>query len=385
MTLPHNLIQSFVQIFGVEPSYVVRSPGRVNLIGEHTDYNGGFVLPAAIDRNIWIAAKPQADGKITIHSSDFHQSSEFNLLELHQRESDSWSEYIKGIAWVLREAGHELQGWQGIMAGDIPVGAGLSSSAALEMAVARIFAEVSNITWEASYMAALCQRAENQWIGVNCGIMDQLICGAGIADHALFIDCRSLSYNAIPIPSDTAIAIMDTDTRRGLMQSAYNQRRMQCELAAKILGMDSLRDASLERLQQAQADLDIEVQARAKHVISENMRVIQAKQALEQGDAAACGALMNLSHRSLREDFQVSNPQLDAIVEIARHQSGCLGARMTGAGFGGCAVALIASHVAESFSGAVATMYQRLFTGLKPKIYICRASQGTELIYLSEM
>jgi galactokinase len=267
----------------------------------------------------------------------------------------------------------------------VPIAAGLSSSAAWELAAARAFSVTSGFAWEAAKMALLGQRAENKWVGVNCGIMDQMISAAGQADHALLIDCRSLETQTVPLPSNTAVIVLDTATRRGLVDSAYNERRSQCEAVAQFFGVRALRDVTLEQLNEKRAQLDRVAYRRALHVISENDRTLQAAEVLNRAEtgrpeaAVELGQLMQLSHMSLRDDFEVSSRELNIMVECAEHQAGCYGARMTGAGFGGCAVALVRRDAAEDFSAGVAREYQAE-TGLKPNIYICTASNGAEVM-----
>lgn len=374
MPLRERVSQEFEQRFGTRPSLLVRAPGRVNLIGEHTDYNDGFVLPMAIDRAVWIALRPRDDRQVHVYSLDFDEAADFDLDAL-KHENAGWAEYVKGVAWALQEAGEYLHGWEGVLAGDVPVGAGLSSSAALEMATARAFAEVSGWTWEPAQMAKVGQRAENAWVGVNCGIMDQMISAAGQASHALLIDCRSLAAEVVPLPPGTRVVVLDTATRRGLVDSAYNQRRAQCEEAAHFFGVPALRDVTLEAFEARAAELEPLTRRRARHVITENARTLAAAAAMRQGDAAALGHLMDASHTSLRDDFEVSSTALNQMVEIARQQPGCFGARMTGAGFGGCAVALVAAEAAESLAAAVTTRYQQA-TGRQPNVYICTATDG---------
>ena len=243
-----DIVQHFRSRFGQAPRWIVRAPGRVNLIGEHTDYNDGFVLPLAIDRAVWIAFRPRADRRVLVHSIDFDESGEFSLDDLAQQQA-GWIEYLKGVAWVLGEAGHKLVGWEGVMSGDVPLGAGLSSSAAVEMAAARTFAASGNLPWDPAVMAKLGQRAENRWIGVNCGIMDQMISAAGKAGHAMLLDCRSLATQPAPLPAGVAVVVLDTSTRRGLVDSAYNERRAQCEAAARFFGVKAppRRDAGAVR------------------------------------------------------------------------------------------------------------------------------------------
>jgi galactokinase len=289
--------------------------------------------------------------------------------------SVQWIEYIKGTAWSLQDAGHRLAGWEGVMAGDVPLGAGLSSSAALEMAAARALAAVGNLPWEPAAMAKLGQRAENKWVGVNCGIMDQLISACGRAEHALLIDCRSLESRAEPFPPGLAVVVLDTATRRGLVDSAYNERRSQCEAAAKFFGVKALRDVDRAMFDAAAAKLDPTTRRRALHVISENDRTVRAGEAMRRGDLAELGKLMNESHVSLRDDYEVSSDALNAMVECAQAQEACYGARMTGAGFGGCAVAVIRAAAADDFAARTSAAYH-LKTGHKPAVYVCRATDG---------
>ena len=381
MSLLKRIQREFEQRFGGRPPTIVRAPGRVNLIGEHTDYNDGFVLPMAIDRGVWIALRPRHDWRVILYSLDFDQQAGFSLAGL-RKEGVAWKEYIKGVAWAMQEAGFTLSGWEGVIAGDVPVGAGLSSSAALELASARAFATVSDIPWDAATMARLSQRAENEWVGVNCGIMDQMISAAGRAGHALLIDCRSLDTELVPLPPDAAVVVLDTSTRRGLVDSAYNERRAQCQEAADFFDVPALRDVTLEQFEMGADGLDEVIRRRARHVITENRRTIQFRGALHRGDAFEAGKLMNASHVSLRDDFQVSSQQLNTIVGFARQEEICFGARMTGAGFGGCAVALIRASGASEFTERVARNYKQA-TGLTAKIYVCDATDGAEVISMS--
>lgn len=378
MSLEQQILHAFQQHYGAEAAIVVRAPGRVNLIGEHTDYNDGFVLPLAIDRATWIALRPRPDRRVTVHALDFGASDTFDLDALTQQPG-SWADYVRGVAWALGQHGYLLGGWEGVMAGDVPIGAGLSSSAALELAVARAFGAVAGWPWDAARMALIGQYAENKWVGMNCGIMDQMISAAGVADHALLIDCRSLETRAMPLPTDTAVVVLDTATRRGLVDSAYNERRAQCEAAARHFGVKALRDVTAAQLEAAQGELDALTYRRARHVISENDRVLQACDAMAAGDAATLGRLLNASHLSLRDDFQVSNRELNLIVAAAQAHPACLGARMTGAGFGGCAVALVTDAGVENFVAQVSADYTAR-AGLTPRVYVCRATDGAAII-----
>ncbi|HEX8393073.1 MAG TPA: galactokinase [Longimicrobium sp.] len=371
------VVRAFEERHGGAPAWVARAPGRVNLIGEHTDYNDGFVLPMAIDRAVWIALRPRDDFKVRIHSLDFDETREFDLMHLASSGME-WMDYVQAVAWALQKRDRNLRGWEGVTAGDVPIGAGLSSSAAFELASARAFAALSGLQWDAREMALLAQRAENEWIGVYCGIMDQMISAAGESGHALLIDCRSLETRSVPVPPGTSVVILDTATRRGLVDSAYNDRRRHCEEAAAALDVAALRDVSRERFEMAAASLPPLIRKRARHVVTEIERTLEAADALERGDARRVGELMNQSHASLRDDFEVSRRELDVIVELAQAQGACYGARMTGAGFGGCAVALVQAEGAEAFAASVAADYQRA-TGLEPRVYVCSASEGASL------
>ncbi len=373
-----HVAKLFFAHFGELPRWIVRAPGRVNLLGEHTDYNDGFVLPMAIDRAIWIALRPREDRIVAVHSIDYGDMASFALDNLRYQES-GWVEYLKGTAWSLEEAGHRLRGWEGVLVGDVPRGAGLSSSAALEMVTARAFAALEDFAWDASAMAKLGQRAENQWVGVNCGIMDQLISAAGHADHALLIDCRSLAAESVPLPPGVVVTILDTSTRRGLVDSAYNERRAQCEAAARHFGVKALRDVSVEQFERAAEGLEETTRRRAKHVVSENARTLEAAAAMRAGDAAQLGLLMNQSHESLRDLYEVSSDALNAMVESAQAQPACYGARMTGAGFGGCAMALVNAEYVESFVRETELAYSRR-TGHTPAVYVCHATNGAEVV-----
>ena len=383
MGLKERVVQEFENRCGRPPAAVVRAPGRVNLIGEHTDYNDGFVFPMAIDQAVWLALRPVDGRKVSVYSLDFSTQGSFLLDELGDPLEGSgemgWLEYLKGTAWALQNAGHALKAWEGVLVGDVPIGAGLSSSAALELATARAFASISGLEWKPEEMALLGQRAENRWVGVNCGIMDQMISAAGRADHALLLDCRSLATELVPLPQGTSVVVLDTGTRRGLVDSAYNERRAQCEAAATLFGVKALRDVTLEQFEARQEELDEMTRRRARHVISENERTLKAAEVMRQGDAVALGELMDASHESLRDDFEVSSEGLDSMVECARRRKECFGARMTGAGFGGCAVALVRAKGAEEFTEAVAAEYRQA-TGNEPSLYVCRAANGAELM-----
>lgn len=380
MSLANTVSARFSAEFSESPAVIVRAPGRVNLIGEHTDYNDGFVFPLAIDRAAWIALRPRVDRRVRAVSLDMDDRREFALDDLRRPSDKAWVDYLSGVAWALQVRGYRLGGWEGVVSGDVPIGSGLSSSAALELATARAFYEVSDFEWDPAKMALACQAAENNWLGVNCGIMDQMISAAGIKDRALLIDCRSLETVTAPLPADTAVVILDTGARRGLVDSAYNERRKQCEAAARHFGVAALRDVDSAAFAERAHELDDLSRRRARHVVSENERTLRARDAMHEGDAAALGRLMIASHISLRDDFEVSSAALDAIVNCANADDACFGARMTGAGFGGCAVALVRADAAEAFVERVSASY-RAATGNQPTLYITRASGGAETVY----
>jgi galactokinase len=370
-------VRLFRAEFGREPDALVRAPGRVNLIGEHTDYNDGFVLPAAIDRDLCIALRPRPEPTIDVRSAE--RGGCRIALDDFGRRSEGWGSYLQGVAWALSQAGHRLTGWDGAIASDVPGGAGLSSSAALELATAKAFEATSGFEWEPTAMARLCQQAENQWVGVASGLMDQLASARGRSGHAILLDCRSLELDLVPIPADVRMVILDTGTRRELGSSGYNDRRRECEAAARALGVASLRDVSETDLRAGASTLPDVLQRRARHVVTENARTLAAAEAMRAGDAETVGRLMSESHRSMRDDFEISSEALDAIVEAARPAPGCVGARLTGGGFAGCAVALVDRSSVSEFERAVATDYARR-TGRECETFVCRASDGASAI-----
>ncbi|MCP4363648.1 MAG: galactokinase [Chloroflexi bacterium] len=356
MNSKQQVKHAFIDEFGEAPAFTVHAPGRVNLIGEHTDYNGGFVLPLALPYAVWIALRPRDDGQVRVRSLDFEETAVFSLNNL-QYHPTNWDEYVKGMAWALQEDGYALSGWEGVMVGDVPIGTGLSSSAALEIVTARAFQTVSDFVWDSKAMALAGQATENKWIGVQTGIMDQMASAAGPPGHGLLIDCRSLETETVPIPSETAVIVMDTGTRRGLVDSAYNERREQCETAARFFNVSHLRDVTPDHFAQREAELDELSRRRARHVVLENGRVLKTVIALKNNNLIQVGQLMNASHASLRDDFEVSSTALDAIVACAQNHPACYGARMTGAGFGGCAVALVQAKNTAAFMESVADCY----------------------------
>ncbi|MHB9025608.1 MAG: galactokinase [Armatimonadota bacterium] len=361
-----------------------RAPGRVNLIGEHTDYNDGFVLPAAIDREVLLAATPSGSREVTLHSLDFDGTSTYELDEIGYDAEQPWSNYLRGVCYVLEEQDFHLRGAEIVFSGDIPIGSGLSSSAALEVATAIAFLNMAEYDVPGEDVARLCQRAENEFVGTRCGIMDQFISALGQAGKALLIDCRSLAYRPIPIPAGVKLVISDTGVRRGLVSSEYNTRRGQCEAGVALLRavlpeITALRDVSAAQLETHKASLPEDIYRRCRHVVTENERVLQAVAAMEAGDIPLLGQLLNASHESLRDNYEVSCPELDIVVELARRQPGVYGSRMTGAGFGGCTISLVADEHAGAFAKNVSPAYHGQ-TGIEPQIYICAASAGASEI-----
>ena len=371
--------QAFAALYGAQPR-VFRAPGRVNLIGEHTDYNDGFVMPAAIEFSTWVAAAARADRTLAIRSENFSESREFSLDDTAARADHHWSDYVRGVAVVLERAGHRLRGANLLIRGEVPIGSGLSSSAAIEVATASALLAVSGISLDRVQIALLCQRAENEFVGMRCGIMDQFISCCGRAGHALMLDCRSLDYRLLPLPPEARLVICNTMVHHQLAGGEYNKRRADCEAGARHLAralphIKALRDATLEDLAKYGHDLPEVVYRRCRHVIGEDARVEQAAEALDRRDLDAFGGLMRESHTSLRYDYEVSCEELDVMVELASQVKGVYGARMTGGGFGGCTINLVHhEHVAE-FQDAVARGYREA-TGKEPVLYVSSAMDG---------
>lgn len=380
------LSQKFSEIFDSAPRLLGRAPGRVNLLGEHVDYNEGVVLPAAIDRQVSLAAAPVKDRLVTLFALDLQQQVSFSLdaldsrLDRDGRDLPRWAQYPAGVAWALQQAGLAVQGMQVVYTSDVPIGAGLSSSAAVEVAFAVAWRLLGG--WKASglELARLCQQAENAYVGVSSGLMDQFASACGMRDHLLYFDTRNLEYKPLQLPKDTSIVIADSGVRRSLATSAYNDRRQACEEAVRLLqkhkpGLRSLREISSVELAAYAAELPEIPRKRAEHVTKEMLRVEQAVSALERQDAKHLGGLLYATHRSLRDLYEVSCPELDLLVQLTRSIPGCYGARLTGAGFGGCTVNLVESHAAPAFIQALHTEYQRQ-TGRDTPMYLCQAADG---------
>ncbi len=378
------LMRAFQRRFGRPATVISEAPGRVNLIGEHTDYNLGYVLPVAIDRTIAVAAAPSEEQRVRVYSLDYDECDEFSIDSIERLAQGGWRNYARAVAWALREAGHELRGADLAVSGDVPPGTGLASSAALEVALAGALAAVSEAGISERELALCALEAENRFVGVQCGIMDQFAAALGREGHALRIDCRSLQVKHIPLPVEErgmAIVVIDSRVPRGLEATPYNQRRQECARAAELLGVESLRDTNEEMLEGKRSTLPATLYRRARHVVSENARVLAAADALRGGDLAGLGDLMYESHRSLRDDFEVSVPELDLLVDLAREVDGVLGARLTGAGFGGCTVNLVRLDALDAFRTRVLEEYGRR-TDLAGEIYVCRAVNGLRVSYV---
>jgi galactokinase len=373
------VLASFRQEFG-EPAVVVRSPGRVNLIGEHTDYNQGFVLPAAVDRGIAMALKARSDRRYVLHALDLGRRLEGDLGELAPHP-DRWPNYLLGVLDQLQKAGHRLGGFELVYGGDLPIGAGMSSSAALECGLAFAMNELNGLGLDRLTMAKLSQAAEHTFVGVKCGIMDQMASLLSQKDHVMMLDCQDLSCRFVPFHSPVKIFLCDTQVARALAESGYNQRRRQCEAGVALLrkyapAVHSLRDVSLELLDAHRSEFDPIVYRRCRYVIEENLRVIAACEALERDNVELLGRLMNQSHQGLSRAYEVSCPELDVLAEAAAALPGVLGARMMGAGFGGCTINLVEVGAEDAFVQGMAPAFARI--GKPPKIHSCAPHCGTE-------
>jgi galactokinase len=383
-----DLASHFSQLFGSSATIETRAPGRVNLLGEHVDYNQGIVLPAAIDRAVNLAAATTMDGTVTLAALDLGERMAFRLNEVEKRcdidgkPLPGWALYPAGVAWALQQAGFPLQGIQGVYRSDVPIGAGLSSSAAVEVAFATTWQAISTWQIDKLELAKICQKAENEYVGVSSGLMDQFASVCGVEGHVLCFDTRSLEWSALKMPPGTAIVIADSGIRRSLTTSAYNDRRAACEQAVKLLQkylphIQSLRDVSTVEYAAYGPYLPEEVAKRAEHVVKEIHRVDQAIIALRREDARMFGGFMYASHKSLRDLYEVSIPELDSLVEISRGLPGIYGARLTGAGFGGCTVNLVEGKQAAAFMQGLQKGYREK-TGREAQVYLCQASHGAK-------
>lgn len=373
----------FSRLFHDKPTHLIQAPGRVNLIGEHTDYNDGFVLPCAIDFQTMIAARTRQDRRIRVCAVDYDEAiDEFDIhTPIQKNKNADWANYVRGVVSELLARGTAIGGADLVISGNVPQGAGLSSSASLEVAVAHVFKTLYSLNHlSPTDLALIGQSAENNFVGCNCGIMDQLISATGQKGHAALIDCRTLDVRPVPIPNETAILIIHSRVRRGLVDSEYNTRRQQCDMAAKHYGVKALRDLSPERLLHDAADLDPVTFQRARHVVTENARTQEAAIALQRHDLVRMGELMAQSHQSMRDDFEITVPAIDKLVDIVQHHIGREGGvRMTGGGFGGCVVALVPTERIHAVRDAVMAQY-RSPEGELAHIYVCQPSYGARAL-----
>ncbi|EPJ0400993.1 galactokinase [Providencia rettgeri] len=381
-TLKQTVATSFEKTFGYQPEIYVQAPGRVNLIGEHTDYNDGFVLPCAIDYQTMTAAAKRDDRIIRVVAADYHnECDEFSLDgDITFLPEKMWANYIRGVVKFLLQRGFSFNGCDIAVSGNVPQGAGLSSSASLEVVIGQTLKALYQLDISQQDIALNGQQAENQFVGCNCGIMDQLISACGDAGHALLIDCRSLALFPISIPDDLVVMIINSNKQRGLVGSEYNTRRQQCEEAANLFGVKALRDVTFDDFLQQQHQLSPIVAKRAKHVINENERTLAAAKALTQNDLLQLSELMAQSHISMRDDFEITVKEIDTLVDIVKSVLGVQGGvRMTGGGFGGCVVAVMQQQCVQPVIDAVEAQYQKA-TGLQADIYVCQPSSGASVV-----
>jgi galactokinase len=375
-----ELREAFQLRYGGKPQ-IFRAPGRVNLIGEHTDYNDGFVMPAALQFSTLVAIGARDDRQVTVYSTHLGELAEFSLDKNTARPTGHWSDYVRGVAGVLCGQGIPVSGANVMIGGDLPIGSGLGSSASLEVSCALAFLASCKASLGRTALAESCQRAEHEYVGTQCGIMDQFAACFGNRDKALMLDCRSLKHEYILLDPKVRIVICNTRIRHELATSEYNRRRSDCESGARILAaklavpIRSLRDVSVMDLERSREDLPEVIYRRCRHVVTENARVQKAGTALHDGDMRQFGTLMYESHRSLRDDYEVSCAELDLMVDLARELQGVYGARMTGGGFGGCTVNLVDADSAETFKEVMQSKYEQL-KGVQPEIYVCQAADG---------
>ncbi|ATM96655.1 galactokinase [Yersinia frederiksenii] len=382
MSLKQHTQAIFRQQFHHEPEITIKAPGRVNLIGEHTDYNDGFVLPCAIDYETVISCGKRDDRQIRVIAADYENQQDIFSLDapIVPHPEYRWADYVRGVVKHLQLRHADFGGADLVISGNVPQGAGLSSSASLEVAVGQALQSLYQLPLSGVELALNGQEAENQFVGCNCGIMDQLISALGEQGHALLIDCRTLETRAVPMPDNVAVVIINSNVKRGLVDSEYNTRRQQCETAARFFGVKALRDVDPNLFFSIQDELDPVVAKRARHVITENERTLAAADALARGDLKLMGQLMHESHISMRDDFEITVPPIDHLVDIVKSVIGEQGGvRMTGGGFGGCIVALMPTSLVEQVRAAVAREYPKYSDGRTETFYVCQASQGAGL------
>ena len=376
--LINNVKASFEKVLGYAPSHIIQAPGRVNLIGEHTDYNDGFVLPCAINYQTIVATAKREDNLVRVVSLDYGNAvDEFDITqEITFQEDKMWANYIRGVVKFLLARGYQFTGVDISVSGNVPQGAGLSSSAALEVAIGQTFKVLFNLEISQTEIALNGQQAENEFVGCNCGIMDQIISAEGRENHALLLDCRSLEIETVSMPKDMVVLIINSNKKRELVDSEYNTRRQQCEEASRIFGVKALRDVTIEQFNEKVSELDELVAKRARHVITENTRTIQAAHALRANNMKRVGELMAQSHTSMRDELEITVEEIDTLVEIVKDVIGDQGGvRMTGGGFGGCIVVLVPPSLVNEVKEAVEAKYETA-TGLKESIYVCKAKEG---------
>lgn len=380
--LIQNVKDAFNSVLSYAPTHIVQAPGRVNLIGEHTDYNDGFVLPCAINYQTVVAAAKRDDNIVRVVSVDYgNETDEFDITqEITFQENKMWANYIRGVVKCLIGRGFEFKGADISVSGNVPQGAGLSSSAALEVVIGQTFKELYNLNISQAEIALNGQQAENEFVGCNCGIMDQMVSAEGNENHAMLLDCRSLETTAVSMPEDMSVVIINSNKKRGLVDSEYNTRREQCEEAARIFGVKALRDVTIAEFNAKAHELDEMVAKRARHVITENDRTEEAAKVLASGDMKRMAVLMAESHASMRDDFEITVNEVDTLVDIVKNVIGTEGGvRMTGGGFGGCIVALVPPVLVDEVKAAVEELYETA-TGLKESIYVCQAKNGAGLV-----
>ena len=381
-----KFLEKFSIVYSGEPDLIARGPGRVDLIGIHTDYNDGFVLPIAVNVDVWAGVRKRPDNGFLVYSANFDSQVEFSLDDIPHDECATWSNYVRGVALYLKEAKVRLGGVDMLIDGNVPIGSGLSSSAAIEMAVAYALQRLFEFEMSGPDLALIGKRAENEFVGINTGIMDQFTSRLGRKDHALFLDCRTLEYEQVPLDTENyKILVCDTAKRRGLVDSEYNLRRTQCEEAARMFsqwkpGVKALRDVAPEDFERWKDRLPEVISKRAEHVIYETARGLKAHDVLKAGDMGTFGNLMNASHDSARDLYEVSCAELEAMVAVSRAIDGVLSARLAGAGFGGCTVSLVPNSVVDEFLTRVPMDYESR-TGLKPAVYVCTAEDGTSVAW----
>jgi galactokinase len=377
--------EEFIKLYGVKPEVWVQAPGRVDLMGSHTDYNLGYVLTQAIDRNTWIAARPRSDSGIRIHSLNLPGSGEFDLEHIFYDESSHWSNYVRGVASELKHEGYALVGFDGLIHSTIPFGSGLSSSAALEVSTACLLANLGNLTIDRVELALLCQRAENEFVGMNCGILDQYTSLMGLAGQVLLLDCRSVTHQMKPVTEDIQVVICDTRAKRELTGSEYADRRSQCELGVEILSsyypdINALRDISLGQLEEHEDELPQIIAMRSRFIIEENQRVLDLAEALSAGNRAEIRKLAYESYLGARGKYEIVSAEMEFMMEAMMSGHGIIGARQAGAGFGGCMVSFVDHDSVDNFVDHVVQVYKAT-TSITPHVYPVVAAQGAGLLW----